>query len=639
MTAEPAAPALRGPDERKQGPTSRVPPDRVGRCLAAVPWLALAGTVAVALETRGAAGEVAGAAVGLPLIAVAAVLLALGHRPSAPVVLVAVGLLALATWSVASIAWGGLPYPALRNAGGWAIGAAAAIAGSALGPRVRPFLLAIAAGIGLHAARVLVTVGAGWSPDDWFLGRQLEGPTAYHNAEAVAMALGLPLMLVAVESTRRWTRAAAGAGACLLVAVAGLTQSRAALVAGAAAVLLYVGVARTLRAAVVAAACALSTAVLFPLLRQVDRALVAGRPLDDDAFARYGATALGLAVAAAVVAAVPLRPIRLGRRWRRVGAATGAAVVLALLAVVTAAVVPRLEGARGRLTAEPNQPSKVGAGATRFSSVSTSGRLELWHVALEMGGERPVTGRGAGSFTRRWTIERTNKDAYVLRPHSLELEALAELGIVGLALVLVAGGGIAWAVRRGVSRDRVAGAAAGATALALLLVASVDYVYTYPGLLAPMLAVVGAAPPPRRRGRTAPVGAAAIAVAAGAAAAILVSPAAGRVALDRARQQADRSVPEALATLDTARRWSPWDPDVLLLQGRLVAHEGAFARAARIYARTAALSRQPWMPWFAEAAVLWKAGLREESADACRRTYAANPLDPIYWHSICDDVE
>ena len=71
-----------------------------------------------------------------------------------------------------------------------------------------------------------------------------------------------------------------------------------------------------------------------------------------------------------------------------------------------------------------------------------------------MSQERLVAGAGTGSFARRWTIDRTNRDAYVVQAHSLEFETLSELGIVGFALLSLAIGGIIWGIIRGVRRDR-----------------------------------------------------------------------------------------------------------------------------------------------------------------------------------------
>src|SRR6202000_534602 len=63
------------------------------------------------------------------------------------------------------------------------------------------------------------------------------------------------------------------------------------------------------------------------------------------------------------------------------------------------------------------------------------GRTQFWEVALEGFDEKPVTGQGAGTYEFAWDqhrpIDVTNTQA-----HSLYLQALDELGIVGGLLVL-----------------------------------------------------------------------------------------------------------------------------------------------------------------------------------------------------------
>jgi hypothetical protein len=72
---------------------------------------------------------------------------------------------------------------------------------------------------------------------------------------------------------------------------------------------------------------------------------------------------------------------------------------------------------------------------TGLTEVSSRGRLQFWDVALEGFGEKPVTGQGAGTYRFTWDqlrpIAMTNGQA-----HSLYLQALDELGIVGGVLAL-----------------------------------------------------------------------------------------------------------------------------------------------------------------------------------------------------------
>jgi hypothetical protein len=83
----------------------------------------------------------------------------------------------------------------------------------------------------------------------------------------------------------------------------------------------------------------------------------------------------------------------------------------------------------------------------RLLDPTNNDRLDQWNVALRAFRDEPLVGLGAGKFGQRWLAERDSglkaEDA-----HSLYIETLAELGIVGFVLVLVAVGGILVGVAR-----------------------------------------------------------------------------------------------------------------------------------------------------------------------------------------------
>jgi O-antigen ligase len=70
-----------------------------------------------------------------------------------------------------------------------------------------------------------------------------------------------------------------------------------------------------------------------------------------------------------------------------------------------------------------------------LAEASSRGRIQFWEVALEAFDEKPVVGQGAGTYQFAWDqlrpIAMTNTQA-----HSLYLQALGELGIVGGLLIL-----------------------------------------------------------------------------------------------------------------------------------------------------------------------------------------------------------
>jgi O-Antigen ligase len=75
------------------------------------------------------------------------------------------------------------------------------------------------------------------------------------------------------------------------------------------------------------------------------------------------------------------------------------------------------------------------AGTGHIGEVTSGGRVQFWEVALEAFGEKPLLGTGAGTYQFSWNQHRP-LDMVVHNAHSLYLQPLAELGVVGGALVI-----------------------------------------------------------------------------------------------------------------------------------------------------------------------------------------------------------
>ena len=151
---------------------------------------------------------------------------------------------------------------------------------------------------------------------------------------------------------------------------------------------------------------------------------------------------LGICCAVAAIGAALLeRRIELPRAVR-VG--LGSAFALAALAAV--AVVLLHYGGPGAavskawhsFTAPPVSVSRSGSNLNnRLLSFSSNGRIGLWHAAWHEARAHPVLGGGAGSYEDWWSAHR-HTQLEVLDAHSLYLETLAELGPLGLALLIAA---------------------------------------------------------------------------------------------------------------------------------------------------------------------------------------------------------
>jgi O-antigen ligase len=182
----------------------------------------------------------------------------------------------------------------------------------------------------------------------------------------------------------------------------------------------YANALALLAASGVLLAVGLASVVERPALRVACLALVP--PLLATLYLTYGRGAwLALAVGLVVLFGSRLRAVD-----RRLAAALAAGLVVAV-AVAATAVARSFTSA----TATPAE------GSARLLTLSGSSRADYWRVARRDVADHPLFGSGARSYGRYWLRERPvpqpARDA-----HSLYLESLAELGPLGLALLLVA---------------------------------------------------------------------------------------------------------------------------------------------------------------------------------------------------------
>lgn len=73
----------------------------------------------------------------------------------------------------------------------------------------------------------------------------------------------------------------------------------------------------------------------------------------------------------------------------------------------------------------------------RLFSLSSNGRIHQWHVAFDEWRAHPLLGGGAGSYAAFWAAAGPNQPQ-LLDVHNLYLETLAELGPVGLTVLVTA---------------------------------------------------------------------------------------------------------------------------------------------------------------------------------------------------------
>jgi len=325
---------------------------------------------------------------------------------------------------------------------------------------------------------------------------RLREPIGYWNALALladaAIALGLWL-----ATDRRLALRVAGAllsyGGVLAVL---LTQSRAGVVGALAVVALWLLLSRSRLAdalrIVVAAGPALAVGG-WAFTRHAlveDGALRADRVSDGRFFA-------ALAVLGAIVVALATWRAPLERL-----AAERARLVRRLLVMCCAVVL--VVGSLG-LVAKVGDPfswasSQFSGGECanvpgRLADLCANNRVAWWKESLRIARDRPLGGSGAGTFAIARLRHRTDA-TQASEPHSVPFQMLADLGVVGLALLVVTVVGAVLGIRRGVrlseSEDRRAVVALVCLVLAFGVHALVDYDLDFLAVSAPTLVALGA---------------------------------------------------------------------------------------------------------------------------------------------------
>ncbi len=184
----------------------------------------------------------------------------------------------------------------------------------------------------------------------------------------------------------------------------------------------------------------------------------------------------------------PRMPQFVRRRSRLlIGGSIAAVIALALVAGLPAEAEQRWE--------EFKDPG-VERRSDRLDSASGNGRYQWWDSALEANATAPLIGIGAGTFEFWWSRE-GSLASQVVDAHSLYLESLAELGLVGGLLIIGLVGGalilIVLGARGARPAKRCALAAAGGAGVAFAVAAASDWVWELPVVPISFMVIVGAA--------------------------------------------------------------------------------------------------------------------------------------------------
>ena len=381
-----------------------------------------------------------------------------------------VGCLALAGWAVVSAAFAGRIVGA-RATVAMLIGVAMVLVICRRStPAQRDALAGAAVAIGVLAAAT-GWIGVAWRHAPWALPDQglWRAATTFSYANAAAgLLVPLALLALAQRVARPRSQPLILAGCLLLVGV-GATLSRGGAVAltiGLAVLAWLLGPVRLLRAV---GPCGLGATIA---LLGLAPSMPAGRP--PQTTLAVSALLIGLLVAAGMTI--------LSRR---------AVIVVVLgLAVMTAVLLPRvLAGAPSAIL-----DSRV--------SIASSDRVQATQAALQLVQRRPWAGAGPGQATLYW-IGPDGRTLTIQYIHNEYLQMLAELGAIGLALLLALLAGVARMVWRG--RGLVgapatwAGVVAGLSALAVH--SGLDFLWHLPAIPLTGAVLAGLTAPPLQERR------------------------------------------------------------------------------------------------------------------------------------------
>jgi O-antigen ligase len=379
---------------------------------------------------------------------------------------------------------------------------------------LRAVLRAVALGIFVVCLIALITRVL---PDVWHVAPNLRNerlsyPLTYWNALGILAGIGLilSLHLTCDNAEPRVVRALSVAAVPVLAATLLFTYSRGALAACAIGLVMYLLVARPrgaltgLLVAAPAAAIAAVAAYRADLLAKPDFAA------RDAAVSQGHKVALVVALCAVIGALARFAltwvddrvdRVRLPhpRRGIRIGAWAGAAIVV--IGIALAAGAPHQLDKQFHRFTHGDTVRDEGDFRSRLSNVGNNGRLEHWRVALVAFRDSPANGSGGGTYQIYWLKDR-RLGFTAVNAHSLYLETLAELGVIGLVLLIVALGALIVGVAlRARGSERAMRAAVLAALVAWAVHAGVDWDWQMPAVGVGVLGLAAAAVAAPRRAR------------------------------------------------------------------------------------------------------------------------------------------
>ena len=560
-------------------------------------------------------------------------------------------LIAFLAWTAIGVVWSGSAESSVAQ--GALVATYAGVFALALSVQGRAGLQrtlnGVAAGIGVVTALALLSrLHPSWFPANTAadfipaVRGRLNYPLNYWNGLAALAAMGIPLALTVATRARTAVAQAIAAGAVPAMALtAYYTLSRGGAIEIAVALIaLLVLYPRRLSLLPTLTTTAAGSAILIAAATQRD-ALEHGlrsataQSQGKDMLAVVlvvcvGVALLQIAIALAArhglvrIPSIP-RPVALGA----LGVAVIAAVAIALAA-----------GAAGRLSDDWQQfknPTVNASGSDRFASASGNGRYQLWAAAVHANGTDPLIGIGPGMYQYWWSQHGTLPN-FVRNAHSLYLETLGELGIIGFALIVAF---VAWVLIVGATRaftspaDRALLAGATAATVAFAAAAGIDWVWQIPVIPVAFLllaaAILGARPRGVSRVRSPLAPRVILAVLALASIVGIALPLAGTEALRTSQADARAGdLDAALSQARTAERIQPYSASASLQEALLLEQKGDLQGAAAAATTATEKGSVDWRNWVVLSRIQAERGNAPQAVTAYRKAKSLNPRSPLF---------
>jgi O-Antigen ligase len=471
---------------------------------------------------------------------------------------------------------------------------------------------------------------------------RLSFPVGYWNGLGILLALAAPLVLrAAVMSRSSYGRALAVGSLPALAATLFLTSSRGGVLVAivGAGVFIVLSDTRWESVAALAVGGAASAGAIAILLVRPE--LVDG-PLDSAEATSQGRSAAALILLLCLLAAGAWAfAWRMYPRGARPPRHLGWAAVAVVVGIVLVGL-PVLDPSE-RLDEFKALPSEDefgrGFATGHLASGSGSGRWQFWAAAVDQFEEHPLLGDGAGSF-ETWWAQHASFGYFVRDAHSLYLEALGELGLLGLLLVagivsLGLGAGTQRALRE-TGEPRLVAAAGTATFAAFAVGAGIDWIWELAAVSGLGIFCLGLLTGPATASTLGPSGGTrevrplALRAAVLVAAALVVCMQAIALFADqkvRASQRHARAGDIAAATDDAraAKSLQPWAATPRLQLALLAEQRGDLASARLRIGEAIERDSRDWRLWLIRARLETKAGAIVAARRSLARARALSP--------------